>query len=168
MRGDPRGQTAQTAATVDLEKPGHEDFLETLAEMERKVLLVPVESVAIQERWGGQVVKVRKVCQGLVDNLVQMGGLDQTDLKVLKVNQVHLDQDPKDFQERRGIQDVLDLRVQRGNQAMLETLVLQEAVAPVAPKDILDPQDAEVHLVLLVKRVVMVLQEKMALQDPPA
>lgn len=51
---------------------------------------------------------------------------------------------------------------------MLETLVLQEAVAPVAPKEILDPQDAEVLLVLLVKRVVMVLQEEVALQDPPA
>ena len=32
-----------------------QDLLETLAEMERKVLLVPVDPAVIQERWGGQV-----------------------------------------------------------------------------------------------------------------
>ncbi len=48
-----------------------------------------------------QVLKVRKVVQGLVGNLVQMENQDQEDLKVLKECQVHLDQDLKDFLERR-------------------------------------------------------------------
>ena len=44
---------------------------------------------------------MRKVCQGLVDHLVQLETQEQGDLKVLKENQVLLDQDPKEFQERR-------------------------------------------------------------------
>lgn len=44
---------------------------------------------------------MRKVVQGLVGNLDQMEHQDQEDSKVLKENQVHLDQDLKDFQERR-------------------------------------------------------------------
>lgn len=48
-RGAPWGHRAQRAAMVDLEMPGHEDFLETLGEMEREVLLVPVHSVVTQE-----------------------------------------------------------------------------------------------------------------------
>lgn len=87
---------------------------------------------------------------------------------MLKENQVHLDQDLKDLQERRGLQDVQDHQVQRGYWGTEETLVLQETVAPVAPKDSLDPRDAEVLLGLPVKRVVMVLRGKMDLQDPPA
>lgn len=44
-------------------------------------------------------------------------------------------------------------------------MVLQETVAPVAPKDSVDPQAAEVLLGLQVRRVAMVLQEQMAPQD---
>lgn len=162
-RGASRGHRALKAATVDLEMLGCKVFLETWAEMVKEVLLVHVDSTETKERWGSQVLKVKKVVQGLVENLDQMEYQAQLDLKVLKENQVHLDQDLKAFQERRGIQDVQDHQVQRGNQGTGETLVLQETVAPVAPKDFLDPRDAEVLLGLLVKRVVMDLQGKMAL-----
>lgn len=97
-----------------------------------------------------------------------MGSQDLKGPKVPKENQVHLDQDPEDLQERRELQDVRVLQVQRGHQGMLETLGLQEPVAPVAPKGFLEPQDAEVLLGLLVKRVAMVLQGKVALQVPLA
>lgn len=167
-RGASRGHRALMAATVNLEIAGPKDFVETPAEVEKKVLLVLVDSLVTKERWGSQVLKVRKVVQGLAGNLDQMENQDQEDLKVRKENQVHLDQDLKDFQERRGIQDVQDHQVRRGNQGTSESLVLQETVAPVALKDILDPRDAEVLLGLLVKRVVMVRRVKMALQDPPA
>lgn len=121
-----------------------------------------------KDRWAYQAVKVTKVCQDLVGNLVSMGSRALKDPKVLKVNQAHLDQGPKDFLVERGLQDVLDHQVQRGIQDILETLGLQEPSVPAAPKDILEPQDAEVHLVLLVKRAVMALQGTMALQVPPA
>lgn len=101
-------------------------------------------------------------------NVAQLEHQDQEDLKVLRESQVHLGQDLKGFQERRGILDYQDYLVRMGNQGTLETLVLQETVAPVALKDFLDPLDAEVLRGLMVKRVVMVLQGKMALQDPPA
>lgn len=162
------GHGALTAATVHLETAGCKDFLETPAEMERKVLLVPVDSTVTKERWGSQVLKVTKVVQGLAGNPDQTENQDQKDLTVLKENQVNLDQVLKDFQERRGVQDVQDHQVQRGNQGTVGTLVLQETVAPVAPKDFLDTRDAEVLLGLLVKRVVMVLRGQMALRDPPA
>lgn len=44
----------------------------------------------------------------------------------------------------RGIQDVMGPQVQREHQGMWETLVPRESMVPVALKDILDPQDAEV------------------------
>ncbi|XP_034720509.1 uncharacterized protein LOC117939352 [Etheostoma cragini] len=105
---------------------------------------------------------------GLVGNEDQKDFQDVEDLKVLKGNQAHLDQDLKDSQERREIGDFQDVWVRRGLQEPGEPLVLQETVAPVAPKEILDPRDAEVLLGLLVKRVVMVLRGTTALQDPPA
>lgn len=129
---------------------------------------MPVDLMVNKDRWASQVVKGTKVCQDLVGNLVSMGNRALRDPKVLKVNQAHLDQGPKDFLVERGLQDVLDLRVQKGIQEMLETLGLQEPSVPAAPKDILEPQDAEVHLGLLVKRAVMVLKGPMALQVPPA
>lgn len=48
-----------------------------------------------------QVIKVRKVQQGLVAILVQVVNQDQQVPKVQKENQVHQDQEPKDVQERR-------------------------------------------------------------------
>lgn len=48
------------AETVNLETPDHEDFLETLVEMELKVLLVLLDFPVTQDRWGCQAVKVRK------------------------------------------------------------------------------------------------------------
>lgn len=60
------------------------------------------------------------------------------DLKVPKENQVHLDQDLKDVQERRGIQDVKDLRVVRDHKDPMDHSVLQESVARVALKDPVD------------------------------
>lgn len=163
-----QGHKGRTAATEDLEIVDHQDFLDTLVEMEREVLPVPVDSLVTRERWEDQVVKDIKVTQDPVGHLVPREYQDRQGLKVLKGNQVHQDQDPKDLQERRGIQDVLDPQVQRGHQGMLETLVPRESMVPVALKDILDPQDAEVLLGLLVKRVVMVLQGKTAHPDPQA
>lgn len=93
---------------------------------------------------------------GPVDHLVLMEVLDQEDQRVLKENQAHLDQGTKDFQERRGMQDVLALKDQRGIQETWEPLVLQESVAPVALKGYLDPREAEVLREFLVKRVAMV------------
>lgn len=48
-----------------------------------------------------QVVKDIKVTQDPVGHLVPREYQDRQGLKVLKGNQVHQDQDPKDFQERR-------------------------------------------------------------------
>lgn len=39
---------------------------------------------------------------------------------------------------------MLDSRVQRGNQGLMEPLVSQESLAPVASEEILDTQDVEV------------------------
>lgn len=105
------GHRASTAAMVDLEIAARKDLLETRAETARMVLLVLGDPTGSKERWGGQVLKVRKVVQGLLGNLDQKEIQDQEDLKVLKGNQAHLDQDLKDFQERRGIGDFQDLQV---------------------------------------------------------
>lgn len=50
----------------------------------------------------------------------------------------------------------------------METSVLQESVAPVAPKDRLDPLDAEDLRGVLEIKVAMVLQVEVDLQDLPA
>lgn len=50
------------------------------------------------------------------------------------------------FPSLRGIQDFLDLQVQMGYKGMKATLVLLEMLGPVDPKDIPEPQDAEVSL----------------------
>lgn len=84
------------------------------------------------------------------------------------MNHFYLNQDPKGLQDTRGIKGQLDLQVKRGYEGKMEPLVLQESVAPVAQKDTLEAQDAEVLLGLLVKKVMMVLMGKMALQGPLA
>lgn len=163
-----QGHKAQKAPPVSLEVLDHKDFLGTVAEMDPKVLPEPAGSTGTQERWGDQVVKVTEVSRGLVVSLVQMECQDQEELKVLKENQVHLDQGPKGFKERRGIQGVLELQVRRGNLGIQGAKVFQDPVVSVAPKENQEPQDAEVLLEILVKKVVMVLQVQMALQDPLA
>lgn len=160
-----QGLRAPMEAVAHLEVPGSQDFLETQAAMERKVPLVPVDLTDGQETWESPVFEVRKVRWDLVGNVDQMGSQDLQDPKVRKVNRVRLDQVPKGLVEKRGIQDFLDFRVQRGYQERLETLVLQEAVAPLAPKVTMALKDAEVRLGLLVRRVVMVLQVKLAPLD---
>lgn len=44
----------------------------------------------------------------------------------------------------RELQDIQDFLVKTGDQETQETLVLQETVDPAAPKEYLEPQDAEV------------------------
>lgn len=39
-----------------------------------------------------------------------MESQDQEDQKALKENQAYLDQEPRDFQERRGMQGIQDFR----------------------------------------------------------
>lgn len=91
------------------EKSDHKDLLAMLAETEIRFLLGPLVSLVTLGRWGGQVLKVRKVLLALVENLALMENQEQEVLKVLKENQVHLDLDLKDVQERRGIQGVQEL-----------------------------------------------------------
>lgn len=61
---------------VKLEAPDHKGFLETLAEMERKVVLVLSDPTETKGRWGSQVRKVRKVWWGPVGYQVHMGHQD--------------------------------------------------------------------------------------------
>lgn len=98
-RGASRGSGAATAATVNLETPDHEDFLDTPVEMELEVLLVPLDSPVTLDQWGCQAVKVTKAVSDPVGFLVQKVNQDQTGLKVLKGNRAHLDQDLRDVQE---------------------------------------------------------------------
>lgn len=91
-----------------------------------------------------------------MDHLVSKDHLDQEDQGVLKENQAQLDQGSKGIQERRGTQDVLALKGQRGHQETWEPLVLLENVVPAVLKGCLDSRGAEVPPVSLVKRVLMV------------
>lgn len=106
-----RGSEAAMAATVNLETPDHEDFLDTLVEMEPEVLLVPLDPPVTLDRWGCQAVKVTKAASDLVGFLVQKVNQDQMDLKVLKENRAHLDQDLRDVQESRVTQVVQEFQV---------------------------------------------------------
>lgn len=156
-KGVSRGHRGPTSAMVDQDLAAHKDLLETPAGEESKGLPVPLDTTDTKERWGSQVSKGGTVVQVLVGNLDRTDHQDQEDLKVLKEKRVHLDQDLKDLQEKREIQGVQDHRGQMGNQGTTESLVLQEKVAPVAPKEGRDPRDVEVLLGTLGERVVMVL-----------
>lgn len=56
-----RGLRAPTASTVTQATAGAKDPLETLAEMEREEILVSMVTPVTKEKWGCQVLKVRKV-----------------------------------------------------------------------------------------------------------
>lgn len=82
---------------VNLDPSDHKGFLETLVLMENLVLLDLVVLWVIQEKWVNQVLKVSEDCPDHVGVLDQMEHQDLEASRVLKENQVHLDQDLRDL-----------------------------------------------------------------------